>query len=72
MGGLQKLQWKIELSDSTGGTKSEVGGLISQFQEFAKVSSKQSGQSRTICFALLFAADCLGLAVLGDFNSASH
>ena len=27
---------------SEGGTKSKVEGLISQFQEFAKVSSKQS------------------------------
>ena len=45
----QEQQLSFEKSD--GGTKSKVGRLISQFQEFAKVSSKQSRQSRTICFA---------------------
>ena len=51
-----------------GETKSEVGRMISQFQEFAKVSSKQSRQSRTVRFAILFATDRLELAVLSEFQ----
>ena len=62
----QEKQSSFEKSD--GGTKSKVGRLISQFQEFAKVSSEQSRQSRIVCFAILFAADRLELAVLSKFQ----
>ena len=46
-----------------GGTESEFGRLISQLQEFTKVSSKQSRQSRIVCFAIFFTTNRLELAV---------
>ena len=47
-----------------GGTKSEFGRLISQFQEFTKLSSEQSRQRGTVCCSIKRSTTCSKMLLL--------